>query len=106
MDREHVSYRVVNVMWINVDPLAFILNFLNPFWIASRLVCSMCEAMTGSLSVVITAVSSAKVAMIDSGEIGRSAVYDSYNNGLRALPLGTPTLTEESSVLNSNRNLG
>jgi hypothetical protein len=33
-----------------------------------------CEAMAGSLSVAITAVSSAKVADVVSGEIGRSAV--------------------------------
>jgi hypothetical protein len=65
----------VNVIRINLDPLAFILHFLNLFWIASRLVCSFCEAMTGSLSVSTTAVLSAKVAVVDSGEGGRSAVY-------------------------------
>jgi hypothetical protein len=47
--------------------------FLNQFSIASRLVCSFCEAIAESLSVATTAVSSAKVAMIDSGEVGRSA---------------------------------
>jgi hypothetical protein len=36
--------------------LTFILHFLNQFWIASRLVCSLCEAMARSLSVAITAV--------------------------------------------------
>jgi hypothetical protein len=45
MDRGHVSFRVVNVARINLDPLAFILHFLNLFWIASRLVCSFCDAI-------------------------------------------------------------
>jgi hypothetical protein len=35
--------------------------------------------MAGSLSVASTAVSSAKVAVVDSGEVGRSAVYIKYN---------------------------
>jgi hypothetical protein len=48
--------------------------------------------------VATTAVSLAKVAVVDSGEVGRSAVYSRYNNGLRTLPWGTPALTEESSV--------
>jgi hypothetical protein len=34
----------------------------------------MCEAMAGSLSVATTAVSSAQVAVVDSGEVVRSAV--------------------------------
>jgi hypothetical protein len=61
----------------DVDRLAFIsfhLNFLNQFWTASRLVCSFCEAIAGSLPVASTAVSSAKVAVVDSGEVGMSAV--------------------------------
>jgi hypothetical protein len=62
----HVSVCVVNVTWINLDPLPLILNFLNQFCIASRLVCSLCEAMAGSLTVATTAVSLAKVAVIDS----------------------------------------
>jgi hypothetical protein len=54
--------------------------------------------MAGSLSMASTAVSLAKVAGIDSGEVGRSAVYSRYNNGPRTLPCDMPTLTEESSV--------
>jgi hypothetical protein len=54
--------------------------------------------MAGSLSVVTTAVSSAKVAVVDSGEVGRSAVYSRYNNGPRTLPWGTLTLPEDRSV--------
>jgi hypothetical protein len=73
-------------MWINLDPLALILHFLNQFWIASRLVCSLCEAMAGSLAMTSTAILLAKVAVIDSGEVGRSAVYSRYNNCPRTLP--------------------
>jgi hypothetical protein len=47
------------------------------------LVCSLCEAMAGSLSVASTAVSLAKVAVIDSSEVGRSAVCSRYNNAPR-----------------------
>jgi hypothetical protein len=94
----HVSLHVVKVMWFNLDPLAFILHSLNQFWIASRLVCSFCEAMAGSMSVVTIAVLSAKVALVDSSEIGRSAVYSRYNNGPRALSLGMPALTVDSFV--------
>jgi hypothetical protein len=36
--------------------------------------------------VASTAVSSAKVTMVDSGEVGRPAVYSRYNNGPRTLP--------------------
>jgi hypothetical protein len=58
----HVSLRIVNMTWIDLDLLlAFILHFLNQFWIASRLVCSLCAAMARSLSVATTAVSLAKV---------------------------------------------
>jgi hypothetical protein len=77
---------VVNVTWIELDPLAFIPHFLNQFWIASRSVCSFCEVMAGSLSVATTAASSAKFAVVDSGEVGKSAVYSRYNNGPGALP--------------------
>jgi hypothetical protein len=66
MDRGYLSLRVVNVTRTDLDPLAFILNFLNQFWIAAKLACSFCEAMAGSRSVASTAVSSAKVAVGDS----------------------------------------
>jgi hypothetical protein len=45
-----------------------------------------------------TAVSSAKVDVVDSGEVRRSAVYSRYNNGPRTLPWGTSALTDVSSV--------
>jgi hypothetical protein len=76
----------------HLESVESILHFLNQFWIASRLVCSFCEAVTGSLSMISTAVASAKVAVVDSGEVGRSAVYSSYNNGPRTLLWDTPTL--------------
>jgi hypothetical protein len=39
--------------------------------------------MAGSLSMATTAVSSAKVAVADSGEVSRSAVYSRYNKDSR-----------------------
>jgi hypothetical protein len=55
--------------------------------------------MAGSLSVATTAVSSAKVAkVVDSGEVGSSAMYSRYNNGPRTLPWSTPALTDDCSV--------
>jgi hypothetical protein len=67
MGREHVSLRVVNVTWTEFDPLAFILYSFNQFWIAARLVCSVCIATARSLSVLSTAVSSTKFAVVGSG---------------------------------------
>jgi hypothetical protein len=61
-------------MCVDLDPLAFILHFVSQLCIASKLVCSLLEAMAGLLSVAITAMSSAKVADVVSGEIGSSAV--------------------------------
>jgi hypothetical protein len=46
--------------------------------------------MVGSLSVVTTAVKSAKAAVVDLDEIGRSVVYSRYNSGPKTLPCGTP----------------
>jgi hypothetical protein len=37
------------------------------------LLCSLYEAMAGSMSVASTAVSSAKVVVVESGEVGRPA---------------------------------
>jgi hypothetical protein len=49
--------------------------------------------MAGSESVTKTAVSLAKIAVVVSGEVGRSAVYRRYRRGPRTLPWGTPTFT-------------
>jgi hypothetical protein len=54
--------------------------------------------MAGSLYIVTSEVSSAKFAVVESGKVGRSAVYSRYNNGPRTLPWGTPALTDDSSV--------
>jgi hypothetical protein len=94
----YVSLRLVNVTWIDLDPLVIIFHFLHQFWIASWLVYSLSEAMAGSLSVASTTLSSAKVAVVDSGAVDRFAVYSRYNNDPRTLSWGTPALTEESSV--------
>jgi hypothetical protein len=75
----HICLRVVNVTWTELEPLAFILHLCNQFWIVARFVCSFSEAMAVSLSVASTAISSAKVAVVESGEVGRSAVYSRYN---------------------------
>jgi hypothetical protein len=83
--RGHVSLRVVNVTWIDLDSSAFSLHFSNQLRIVVRLVCSFCEAMAGSLSVASTAVSLAKASVVDSGAVGRSAVYSRHYNGPRIL---------------------
>jgi hypothetical protein len=81
-----------------LGPIGFYSPFLNQFRIAARLVCSLCEAMVGSCSVATTAVSSAKVAVVDPGEVDRSAVYSRYNNCSKTLPWGTPALTGQSPI--------
>jgi hypothetical protein len=48
--------------------------------------------------MVTTAVSSAKFAVVDPSEVGRSAVYSRYNNGPKTLPCSTPALIDDSSV--------
>jgi hypothetical protein len=48
--------------------------------------------------MAVRAVSSAKVAVVDSGEVDRSAVYSKYNNCPRTLLWSTPALTDDSSV--------
>jgi hypothetical protein len=48
--------------------------------------------------VAMTAVSSAKVAVMESGEVGRLAVCRKYSKGPRTVPWGTRTLTGVRSV--------
>jgi hypothetical protein len=43
--RGHVPLCVVNVMCVDLDPLAFILHFASQLCIASKLVYSLLEAM-------------------------------------------------------------
>jgi hypothetical protein len=59
-----VPLRMVNVTWTDLDSPAFILHLCKNFWIASRLVCSVCEALSGSVSIDSDAVSSAKAAVV------------------------------------------
>jgi hypothetical protein len=87
-----VSLRVVNVMWTDLDLLAFTFYYFNHFCIVSRLDCGFCESMLGSLSLASTAVSSAYFAVVDYVEFGRTAGYSRYNSGPRTLPLGTSNL--------------
>jgi hypothetical protein len=49
----HVPLRVVNVICVDLDPLTFILHFTSELCTASKLVCSLLEAVAGSLSVAI-----------------------------------------------------
>jgi hypothetical protein len=67
-----VSVHMVNVTWTILDSLPFILHFFNHFL--------------------------AFVAVVDSVEVGRSAVYGRYNRGPRSLAWGTATLTGERFV--------
>jgi hypothetical protein len=76
----------VNVTWTDLVSLALIRLFLSQDWIAIRVVCSFWDAVAGSLSVATTAVSSAKAAVKESGEVGRSALYSRYKKGPRTLP--------------------
>jgi hypothetical protein len=85
-----------------VGSVTFHSQFFKPIFFASRLVCSFCEAMPGSLSVASTAVSLAKVAVVDPAEVGRSAVYSRYNNDPMMLPCVTPALIAKSYVLSLN----
>jgi hypothetical protein len=68
--------------------VSFYSPFLNHFWFAVSV--KQCQV---HLSVASTALSSVKVAVVDSHEVGRSAVYSRYNTGLGTLPQGMPALT-------------
>jgi hypothetical protein len=57
-----------------------------------RIIHGILKQFLNSLSFV------AKVAVVDSGEVGSSAVYSRYNNGPRTLPWVTPVLSKDSSV--------
>ncbi|KAH0560864.1 hypothetical protein KQX54_009500 [Cotesia glomerata] len=81
---------VVKVIWTDIVGLDFSLQFsihdctcLSPF-------CSSSEAVVGSVSAAIIAVSSAKVAVVACSSTGRSAVNRVYRNGPRTLLCGTP----------------
>jgi hypothetical protein len=71
----HVCLHVVDVMRVDFDPLAFILHFINQSLIAGKVLCSLCKAMARTLSVATAAILPARVAVVDSSEVGRFAVY-------------------------------
>jgi hypothetical protein len=75
----------VSVLCFDLDPLGFFLDSANRLYIV-RLFVVWFETMAVSLYVNVSAVSSAKVADVVSGEIGRSAVNNRYSNGSRTLP--------------------
>jgi hypothetical protein len=54
--------------------------------------------MAGSLSLVSTALTLVNVAVVDSCDLGRSAVYSRFGNDPRTLSWFTPQLTGESSL--------
>jgi hypothetical protein len=81
-----LSVRVLNVTWIDLDLLAFI----STFWIARKVVYSSCQATALSLSLANTTVSSTNILVVDSVEVGGSAVYRRYNSGPRTLLWGAP----------------
>jgi hypothetical protein len=54
--------------------------------------------MPGSLSVANTAVSSANIAVVETVEFGRSAVYSRYNSGLKTPAWGATAFTVKSSL--------
>jgi hypothetical protein len=89
----HVSRRVMNVTWTDLVSLAIIRKVFSQDLIARRVVWSFWEALAGLLSVATTTVSSAKVAVMESGEVGGSAVYSRYSKGPRTLPWETPAFT-------------
>jgi uncharacterized membrane protein len=106
----HVFLHVVNITWIDLDSLAFVLHFLNRVWIASRSVCSFCGAIAGSLFIVTTAVSLAKVAVVGSGEIAGIIMDLGHCLGVRLHWLMTVLCTQfqllRGSVCFVNRILG
>jgi hypothetical protein len=69
-----VPLRVVNVPCNDFEALACIRRWWSQCSMARRWVWSFWEAAVRSLSDARTAVSSAKVAMLESGKVGMSAV--------------------------------
>jgi hypothetical protein len=57
----------------------------------------------GSLSMADAAILFANVMVVDSVQVGRSALYNRYSSGPRTLPWGTPCLTKESYMSNLTR---
>ena len=70
----HVLFFRVKVSWTNFVSFAFTRHFFSHSLILFICVCSLCSAIAGSLCIVRTAVSSAKVEVMLSAVVGKSAV--------------------------------
>jgi hypothetical protein len=71
----HEDRLSVKVTWVDFISLAFMRHFLSQFCTAESAVWSLYAAISGVACEASTAVSSAKVAVVVSGVVGRSAVY-------------------------------
>jgi hypothetical protein len=98
MNKGDGSLRVVNVTCIDLDPIAFILHFYTNFGLQISWFAVCMKQWLDHCPWLVLQYRRQCFAVIDSGEVGRSAVYSRYNNGPRTLPWITPALAEESSV--------
>jgi hypothetical protein len=98
----HVDLLSVNVIWVDFSSFAFKRHFASHCCIPVRAVCSLFTAIPGSSWVASTAVTSANVAVIASGGVGRSAVYIRNSSGPRTLPCGTPEETGYYALLSNS----
>jgi len=74
----------INLDWFRLTCLHT--PFFNQNWILFKCVCSLCVATAGSSCIVLTAVSSAQVAVVLSAVVGESAVYVRQRSGPNTLP--------------------
>jgi len=65
----------VKVTGANLVSFASIRHFFSHNWMSRKCNCNLCEAIAGFSCAVRTRVSSAKVAVVLSSVVGRSAVY-------------------------------
>ena len=83
----------LKLTWADFVSFAFMRHFFNHNWILSKCVCSLRVAIAGSSCVVMTAVSFAKVAVVLSAVVDKSAVYSRWRSEPNTLPCGTPDRT-------------
>jgi len=69
-----VLFFKIKVTWTDFVSFASIRHFFNQNWILFKCVCSLCVAIAGSSCIVRTAVSSAKVAVVLSAVLSKSAL--------------------------------
>jgi hypothetical protein len=87
-----VRTEFIYVKWKKVDRLCGLVVRVSGYW--TEMYCVSCEVRTAFICYV----EESKGCCGRSGEVGRSVVYNRYNNGPRTLPWGTPALTDYSSV--------